>query len=279
MYNQNNQNTALTEQKEFLLPTLVNSDFSAEELAEDMDGMQMSFPRVKIPAGGILQFEIPSDDPESPNYEKTLEGVILLHHPNNVYWAEGNEYDDNSTPLCTSVDGITGIGDPGGLCASCVMNEFGTAAEGRGKACKNMRMIYLLRSGEYVPMQIALPPTSLRPFTDFVNQAFRLRCRAAFGSVIQISLKKANNGTNDYSVATFRRLYDFEGEKLAQIRAYAENFRNQMKLSLKQRAAATEAKHEDICEYGPGIPTPPAPAGAGFCIGQTIDGEHEELPA
>ena len=276
-----NQNTAIMEQEKFLLPAMVEGDFSAEELAEDMDGMQMSFPRVKIPAGGILQFEIPSDDPESPNYEKTLEGVILFHHPNHVYWAEGNEYDDNSTPLCTSVDGVTGIGDPGGLCASCVLNEYGTAAEGRGKACKNMRMLYLLRSGEYVPMQVALPPTSLRPFNDFVNQAFMLRRRATFGSVVQISLKKANNGTNDYSVAVFRRLYDFEGEELAQIRSYAENFRNQMKISLKQRATANEAQHVDVCEYGSANPPVASPAGTtdGYPIGQPIDGEHDTLPA
>lgn len=279
MYNQNNQNTALMEQGKFLLPAMVESDFTLDELAEDMEGMQMSFPRVKIPAGGTVQFEIPSDDPESPDYTKTLEGVILFHHPNFVYWAEGNEYDENSTPLCSSVDGKVGIGDPGGLCATCALNEYGTAVEGRGKACKNMRMLYLLRSGEYMPMQLALPPTSLKPFNDFVNQAFMLRRRTAYGSVVQIGLKKVSNGTNDYSVATFRRLYDFEGEELAQIRTYAENFRNQMKLSLKQRAAATEAKHEDICEYEPGNPTAPVPAGASFSIGQTIDGEHEALPA
>lgn len=280
MYNQNNQNTALMGQETFLLPTMVESDFTAEELAEDMDGMQMSFPRVKIPAGGTLQFEIPSDDPESPDYTKMLEGVILFHHPNNVYWAEGNEYDDNATPLCTSVDGKVGIGEPGGVCATCALNAYGSAAEGRGKACKNMRMLYLLRSGEYMPMQVALPPTSLKPYSDFVNQAFQLRRRATYGSVVQIGLKKASNGTNEYSVATFRRLYDFEGEKLAQIRAYAESFRNQIKVFLKQRATANEAQYEDICEYGSGTATPAsASTGESFCIGQTIDGEQEALPA
>ena len=60
MYNENN---ALMEQEKFLLPALAECDFSQEELAEDMDGLQMSFPRVKIPAGGMVQFEMPSDDP------------------------------------------------------------------------------------------------------------------------------------------------------------------------------------------------------------------------
>ena len=277
----NNQNTELMTQNDFLLPTMVQSDFTMDELADDLEGIQMSFPRIKIPAGGTIQFELPTDDPENPDYTKALTGVILYHHPNNVYWAEGNEYDDNSVPLCSSVDGKVGIGEPGVSCATCALNEYGTAAEGRGKACKNMRMIYILRSGEYMPYQLALPPTSLKSFSDFTKSAFVLRQRACFGSVVQITLKKMNNGTNDYSVAVFRRLFDFDGEKLAQVRAYTDGFKKQMKLSLQQRAAANEANHEDICEYADGTPSAPQATNTSgnFCIGQTLDGEHDELPA
>ena len=277
----NNQNTELMTQNDFLLPTMIQSDFSADELADDMDGIQMSFPRIKIPAGGTLQFEIPTDDPENPDYAKALTGVILYHHPNNVYWAEGSEYDDNSVPLCTSVDGKTGIGEPGVNCATCALNEYGTAAEGRGKACKNMRMLYLLRSGEYMPYQLALPPTSLKSFGDFMKSAFALRQRACFGSIVQITLKKMNTGGNDYSVAVFRRILDFDGDKLAQVRAYADGFKKQMKLSLQQRAAASEANHDDICDYVDGVPSIPQSAnnGGNFSIGQTLDGEHDALPA
>ena len=48
MYNNNN---ALMAQEKFLLPAMVEGDFSQEELSDDMDGLQMSFQRVKIPAG------------------------------------------------------------------------------------------------------------------------------------------------------------------------------------------------------------------------------------
>ena len=91
-----NQNEALMNHENFVLPAMVESDFTPEELAEDMEGMQMSFQRVKIPSGGMLQFELPSDDPDNPDYAKNLEGVILYNHSNNAYWAEGNEYDDNT---------------------------------------------------------------------------------------------------------------------------------------------------------------------------------------
>lgn len=186
----NTQNNALAEQKFMLPAAMPEGEFTQEELAEDMAGLQMSFPRIKIPAGGGLVFEFPSDDPENPDFAKTLEGVILFNHPNNAYWPEGSEYDDNATPLCSSVDGRQGIGEPGGSCAACALNQFGSAAEGAGKACKNMRVLYLLRSGEFMPLQVTLPPTSLKPFREFMNQSFMLRRRATYGSVVQIGLKK-----------------------------------------------------------------------------------------
>ena len=274
-----NQKESLMNHENFLLPAMVENDFTPEELAEDMEGIQMSFQRVKIPSGGMLQFELPSDDPDNPDYAKNLEGVILYNHSNNAYWAEGDEYDDNNTaPLCSSVDGKNGIGEPGGLCAACALNQYGTAPEGNGKACKNMRILYLLRSGDYMPLQVTLPPTSLKPFKDFINQSFMLRRRATYGSVVQIGLKKASNGTNDYSVATFRRLYDFEGEELAQIRAYANSFKEQIKLILQERASIHEEQRPDICEYH-GAEVLPVQAGESFYIGKTIDGEREALPA
>ena len=264
-----------------MLPTAMpEAEFTQEELAEDMEGLQISFPRVKIPAGGALQFEIPSDDPENPDYAKNLVGVILFHHPNNAYWPEGSEYDDNATPLCSSVDGKLGIGEPGGSCAVCALNQFGSAAEGNGKACKNMRVLYLLRSGEFMPLQVTLPPTSLKPFREFMNQSFMLRRRAAYGSVVQIGLKKMSNGKDDYSVATFRRLHDFSGEELAQIRAYADGFKEQVRMMLQQRATVNETQHDDGCDYGNGnVEVLPVDVSGRFAYGQPLDGEREALPA
>ena len=99
-----------------------------------------------------------------------------------------------------------------------------------------------------MPIQLTLPPTSISPFREFLNQSFAIRRRATFGSVVQIGLKKMNNGTNDYSVATFRRLYDFTGEELAQVRAFADSFKEQVKGILQQSAAATGDLHDDGCD-------------------------------
>lgn len=281
-----NQNTNPIEQQQFLLPTVMtDSDFTAEELAEDMDGMQMNFPRVKIPSGGSLQFEIPTGDPDNPDYAKTLTGIILFNHPNNAYWQEGSESDDNATPLCSSTDGRLGVGTPGGSCTSCAMNQFGSAAEGKGKACKNMRVLYLLRSGELMPLQLSLPPTSLKPFRLFMGQAFSVRQRATYGSLVEIGLKKMNNGRDDYSVATFRLLSDFSGAELAQIREYANSFKAQVRNMLQQRAEAADiqpngndyvyaASETAAMDTMPATEAPVQPY-----YGQPIYGDYEALPA
>lgn len=276
----NTNNTTLMEQEKFILPAMSEGggEFTSEELAEDMDGLSMNFQRIKIPAGGVIQFELPSDDPENPDYAKTLTGVILFNHSTNAYWPEGDEYDDNIPPLCSSVDGKQGIGTPGGLCQTCALNRFGSASDSRGKACKNMRVLYLLRSGEYMPLQLTLSPTSIKPWSNFINQAFLFRQRATYGSVVQISLKKMSNGSNDYSVATFRRLYDFTGEELAQVRAYANSFKEQIKLILQQRAAINEEQSDDGCDYAQ-ADVVTAGAATHYEIPAELNGDYDALPA
>ena len=48
-------NTAVDVYQDFILPTALDSDFSSEDLADDMDGLQLTMQRVKIPGGGNLQ--------------------------------------------------------------------------------------------------------------------------------------------------------------------------------------------------------------------------------
>lgn len=276
--NNSMNNESLVERNAFIIPEIADSKFSSAELADDMDGLQLSFQRAKIPGGGVLQFEMPGDDPENPDYEATLEGVILFNHSANSYWPAGSEYDDNTPPQCQSVDGKMGYGDPGGICETCVNNRFGSDPKGNGKACKNMRMLYLFRSGEMLPIQVSLPPTSIRPYTNFVNSAFLLRGRRVCSGLVQIGLRKVSSNGFTYSVATFKKLRDFEGEELVRVCAYADSFRDQ----IKERLADQASQHE--AQAGDGVVMNAAPKalpdnGDHFEIGGVIDGERDRLPA
>ena len=271
-------NEALAERTAFIIPKVSDSKFSSAELADDMDGLQLSFQRAKIPGGGVLQFELPGEDPENPDYVQTLEGVILFNHSANSYWPAGSEYDDNTPPQCQSVDGKVGYGDPGGICEACDYNKFGSDPHGGGKACKNMRVLYLLRRGEMMPIQLSLPPTSIRPFTTFVNSAFLLRGRRVCSGLVQIGLRKGSSNGFTYSVATFKKLRDFEGEDLAQVCAYADSFRDQIKQTLSERASQNEAQAGDGVERVSASRVMPD-NGDHFAIGGVIDGERDLLPA
>ena len=276
------ETTMMQQQPRFILPQF-NPDIALPEddMADDMDGLQLSFPQIKIPAGGALQFELPGDDPNDPEYAKTLEGVLLYSHNANAYWPAGSEYDEKVPPLCHSVDGKMGFGEPGGTCADCVLNQYGTSGKGtNGKACKNMRTLYLLRSGEIMPIQISLPPTSIGPYTKFVNTAFIMRHRRIFTGVVRINLTRATNTRlgMDYSVANFTKLYDFEGQDLLQIRAYATSFIEQVKGMNRQRAVANEAAASTAVETTEGPRALPE-NGEHFSVGSVIDGERERLPA
>lgn len=107
MYEQTN--TMMETKTTFQIPQLLDGDnFTSEDLADDMEGLRLSFTRIKIPGGGHLQFEIPSGNPDVPDYAPYLEGVILYSHNSNAYWPEGSEYDDDQPPLCQSFDGKVG---------------------------------------------------------------------------------------------------------------------------------------------------------------------------
>jgi hypothetical protein len=273
--NTNENTNALEVYQNFQLPDLADAEtvdastFTNEEIADDMEGLNINFNRIKIPSGGTLQFEIPGDDPENPDYEKYIEGVIIHNHTAHAFWEEGSENKKDAVPLCSSSNGKLGIGEPGGDCITCALNRFDSDPKGgKGKACKNMRVLYVLQDGDLMPTQISLPPTSIKPFKDFYNASFALRRRPAFGSIVQIGLKKANNGKEDYSVATFKKLYDFSGEQLANVKLYADGFKNTIKIMNQHRAADAISRSDDADSYN-GISAP----------GGVINGDTEDLPA
>ena len=277
MYSSNNQNsTAIAEKDAFVLPAPMDDSFNADELSEDMEGLRLTFPKIKIPSGGGIQFEMASDNPDRPDYLPELEGILLYNHSANAYWQEGEEYNENTPPLCQSVDGKIGHGTPGGLCASCGFNEFGSAGNKRGKACKNMRTLYLLRRGELLPLQISLPPTSIRPYNAFYNAVFALRRRPIYSSVIQIGLKKASSNGHNYSVATFCEVRNLFGQELEAVKAYAEGFREQVRSMLSEQAVnqAREASAVEVSSIPMNLPDNEGH----FSVG-VLDGAREKLPA
>lgn len=199
-----------------------------EAMAEECAGMDFQFDRIKIPAGGSTAFEIPGEDDDDTQMVKEVTGVILYHHP--AYARYVDKYTGGSNPPdCGSFDGVTGIGVPGGSCATCPYNQFGSG-EGQSKACKNRRMLYILQEGELFPLVLSLPTGSLKEFTKYVKRQLS-KGRKLNQVVTKISLKKATSNSGiAFSQAVFsmnRVLTPQEKQSIAvmtdQMKVYAAN--------------------------------------------------------
>ncbi len=202
---------------------LANMDFLAEAMNDDCAGLDFKFDRIKIPAGGMTAFEVPSEDGEGTDLVKEVEAVILYSHPANSYYTEAYKGGSNP-PDCGSFDGITGNGNPGGTCKNCPYNQFGSG-DGKSKACKNRRMLYLLRENEIFPMVLNLPTGSLKGFTKYV-QTLLARGKRPNQVVTKISLRKASSASGiDFSQAVFKTVRSLEAAEQKNIDAMSEQMK------------------------------------------------------
>ena len=212
----------------FELPILTEE--VREAMEEELDGMNLSFGRVKMPSGGGLTFELPGEDENNPEIVTEIVGVIVDKHPLNGCWLE--KYNgQNNPPDCSALDGKNGIGNPGGHCAECPYNQWGSGTDDegnstKGKKCKNMYRIYIQREGEMFPLLITLPPTSLGNLTNYVARRLLPRNLRSYGAITRISLKKAtsNNGIT-YSQAVFSFAGKLGNEQVVQMKAYSKELK------------------------------------------------------
>ena len=206
-----NENKALTTKNSAFMAL---KDFNLNDaLTEELSGLSGSFERIKIPAAGMTVFEIPGENPDSPETVKEFSAVILHHHPLYAYYTD--KYTGGSNPDCGSFDGITGVGNPGGDCSGCPFNKFGS--ERTERKLVNRRRIYLLREGEIFPMILSLPTGSLKDFTRYIMRLLS-KGKKSNSVVTKFTLKKATNNSGiAYSQAQFSVDCDLTGEEFALI--------------------------------------------------------------
>ena len=127
------------------------------------DNIARSFGAVKV-MRETGQFELPSGQ-----LVDSIEGYVLHSHSANAYWAKKPEDDgDGGTapPDCKSDDGIKPDGGEDRqctVCATCPQNQYDSAPDSKGKACKNTIKMLILMDNEFIPVILAAPPTSIGP--------------------------------------------------------------------------------------------------------------------
>ncbi len=139
------------------------------EVGENLESIEnFQLPRAKMTAGGL---ELAEGTP--PLTE--LEGVIVHTKKTKVYYDKPYNPSVVTPPTCFSPDGIT-PSDGAGMenykkqsdaCKTCKHNVFGTNTMGKGKACRDLKPIFLLLSVEpgqeaVMPRQLTITPTSIK---------------------------------------------------------------------------------------------------------------------
>lgn len=134
---------------------------SLAEILEENVGSEISafdLPKLTVPSGGGEFWTVQTA--HGSEMVKEIEGVIVHVQHSKTYWAVDLDTASEVTPPdCSSDDGIHGIGDPGGNCRSCPMNEFGS--KGKGKACRDRADVFVVFKTGIMPTRIQVPATSL----------------------------------------------------------------------------------------------------------------------
>lgn len=214
---------------------LFQDTLSPEELADLLRTQKESItsnialPQVKMLAAGACQFEL-SDD-EGTTFP-VFTGIILHMHSSNVLWDSKMEEqfppdDPRNFPACASSDGIVGIPRVGfahaGLkgevgdgvktvqCKTCPYNQFRSGnmliaeKNEKGKAVTNNRRVFIAMEGRSAPVELVLPPTSLRAFDEYcarlTNQNIPVQA-----VVTEFRQVKEGTGRNQYGVLSVKSL-------------------------------------------------------------------------
>lgn len=159
-------------------PMVNYAEQAAREAAEIADQIQLgTSDRIRI--ANNTEYRLPDGD-AAPEFQ----GVVIAFISSNTWYDRPYDEDNPSPPACFALGPNPRALKPSenspakqnDSCAGCWANEFQSAPNNKGKACKNTRLlaiapIHALDSPEEAPpiWTLAIPPTSLEPFDKYVN--------------------------------------------------------------------------------------------------------------
>lgn len=209
-----------------------------DELSDLDDENGITCRQIKIPAGGKLAYEVQGEEEGDEEYLKEIEGVIVFTHRMNGFWPNAfgtSTNPEDKIPVCSSMDGKSGLNIQTGCvdeCERCPYNQYGSDSKGgKGKACKNMRRIYLMRSGDPNFYLLTVPPTSIKEVNKSLTRIMASKGIPYTNLIVSLKLAKATNVNGiDYSTVVIEK----KGVLPPAAAKMAKEMRNQIKNKYKE---------------------------------------------
>jgi len=184
-------------------------------LEANMEGVEARLPQVKIVHQGCLYMM-----PDGTTI-KHIEGTVIDTNVCRAWWKKtATETGGGEPPDCASADAVTpnwGDNRQADTCASCPHTKWGSDRKGgRGQDCKCMRRTHWLLDTMPLPLRLTLPPSSLRPWDDYITKKLLVK-RLPYPCVITRATLLARTDPHSgqpYSQALFDFVADTDGKPM-----------------------------------------------------------------
>lgn len=210
--------------------------------------------RIAAPTGDRIRFNANRSivTPDGAEGE-TLEVVIVDFVTSNLFYDSPYDRDNPQPPGCFAIGPEPSLLVPSKnspnrqseTCSACPNNQFGSAQNGKGKACKNTRLLALsplgADDGEDAPIWImSVPPTSMKAFDSYVHSLAAKHRTVPIGVLTEITLDPENT----FASPRFRVVRPLEGAELGRF------------MERRKEASDRLNAEPDVSQY-----VPPKPAG------------------
>ncbi|PZN12097.1 MAG: hypothetical protein DIU69_04480 [Bacillota bacterium] len=117
-------------------------------------------------------------------------------------------------------------------CATCPFNKWGTAirpdgTKGRGKACREKRLILFLPDGFALPVLIAAPPTSIRAVETFRSYMQTIG-KPLILSRVRLTVRREQRGGNAWGILQLDYERPLDEAEIAELAAKIEKIKAQV---------------------------------------------------
>ena len=225
--------TGITEIQELIEENLGDEGLAPHELD-----------RAGNPSGKSTKWSIPTIDGDEETVSE-ITGVILYNKFTRNRWlAAYGEGEPNARPVCSSIDGRCGVGDPGGICKICPFAQFGSA-KNNSQACKKTRLIFVLRESELLPLLVTITPGNLKSVKKYFRRLLSQQIsQTEILSTLSLTAGKSKSG-HDYAVAGISLAGKLDPQTAEKMKEYSDYLKPWLKEAQAEQADIASDEEDD----------------------------------